>query len=202
MANEELFAQVKRLLEQNGAMGVNQLSKVLDIPLSTMQKYLDKDQNYFKKNSARKWVLPDMAANDDMSVASSNMPSIIDSQLMGMNALIETLMSQFRATVTLIEANKPRSTPVAGTSSNLSPELLKLDIKVKELYVVFKKYVNVCPEEYQDLIKNVDLYRLIIEKGLDYLNEGFNTELTSLFLEKDDTLSDEVLKVLESHQKE
>lgn len=202
MANEELFAQVKRLLEQNGAMGVNQLSKVLDIPLSTMQKYLDKDQNYFKKNSSRKWVLPDMAANDDMSVASSNMPSIIESQLMGMNALIETLMSQFRATVTLIEANKPRSLPVAGTSSNLSPELLKLDIKVKELYVVFKKYVNVCPEEYQDLIKNVDLYRLIIEKGLDYLNEGFNTELTSLFLEKDDTLSDEVLKVLESHQKE
>ena len=183
-------------------MGVNQLSKELNIPLSTMQKYLDKDQTYFKKNNARKWVLPEMSANEDMSVVSSNYSNVIDSQLLSMQALIETLMSQFRATLSLIDANKGVSTSVAGIAPNIHPDILKLDKNAKDMQTVFSKYVVKCPEEYRELIKNLDLYRLMIEKGSIYMNGSFNVEITSLFLEKTVDLSNEVIEVLKNYQKE
>lgn len=201
MSNDRFYPDIKRLLEQNGAMGVNQLSKELNVPLSTLQKYLDKDQNYFKKNHARKWVLPEVAVNNEMSVVSENYANIVDSQLMSMNALIDTLMSQFRATVTIIEANKPNSTSVAGIAPDIHPQLLKMDKSIKEMYVVFKKYLSKVPEEYRDLIKNVDLHRLSIEMGSKFINSNFNGEISALFLERSVDLSDEVLGALKEYQK-
>jgi ACT domain-containing protein len=195
-------AEIKALLEKHGAMGVNQLAKELDIPLSTMQKYLDKDQTYFKKNQARKWVLPETSVNTDLNVVSSNYANVIDSQLMSMNALIETLMSQFRATITLIETNKPRNAPVAGIAPNIDPQVLKLDKTIKDNYALFKKYVKVVPEEYQDLIKNLDLARLTAERGTLHVKGEFGKEIAALMLEKITELSHDTLVVLEEYQKE
>jgi len=202
MSNDRLHADVRRLIEQNGAMGVNQLSKALDIPLSTMQKYMDKDQSYFKKNNVRKWVMPEESANADMSVVSSNYSNVIDSQLMSMQALINTLMSQFRATVSLIDANKGTSQAVAGIMPDVHKSMIESDKRIKNTYDVFKKYINVCPEEYRDLIKNLDLYRLTIEMGTIKLNEVFNPEITALFLEKSVDLSHDVIMMLKEYQKE
>jgi hypothetical protein len=202
MSNERLHADVLRLIEENGAMGVNQLSKALDVPLSTMQKYLDKDQDYFKKNNARKWVLPEMSAVSDMSVVSSNYSNVIDSQLTSMQALIDTLMSQFRATVSLIDANKGTLPPVAGIAPDIHKSMIESDKRIKSAYEVFKKFLGVVPEEYKNLIKNVDLHRLTIELGTIKLNEQFNPEITALFLEKSVDLSDDVLRILKEYQKE
>ena len=54
MSYESLHSDIKGLIEINGPMGVNQLAKALNIPLSSMQHYMDKKQTYFKKNQARK----------------------------------------------------------------------------------------------------------------------------------------------------
>ncbi|MFY3741621.1 MAG: virulence-associated protein VapD [Candidatus Nitrosomirales archaeon] len=202
MSNDKYHADIRRLLEQHGAMGVNQISKELNVPLSTMQKYLDKDQNYFKKNHARKWVLPEISASEEMSVVSSNYSDVINSQIMGMQALIETLMSQFRATLSLIEANKGTSASVAGIMPDIHPEILKLNKAAKDMHTVFSKYISKCPDEYQELLKNVDLYRLIKERGTIYMNSEFSTEITSLFLERTVDLSNEVVAVLKEYQKE
>jgi hypothetical protein len=202
MSNGRYHEDIRNLLEQNGAMGVNQLSKELNVPLSTLQKYLDKDQNYFKKNHARKWVLPEMSADEDMSVVTTNYSNVIDSQIMSMQALIETLMSQFRATLSLIDANKGASRSVAGILPNIDPILIKLDKKIKDIYVIFRKYVKVCPEEYQNLIKNVDLYQLTSDKGTEFLNGSFIGEITELFLEKSVDLSNDTVKILQEYQKE
>lgn len=202
MSKEELQSKIYDLIERNGPMGVNKLAEALMIPTSTMQKYLDKDQSYFKKNHARKWVLPETAAMSEMSAVASNYSNIIDSQLKGIDALLDTLMSQFRATITLIESQKTTIHPVAGFNSDIDPYLIETDKKLKDLYKVFKQYVGKCPEEYQSLIKNVDLAHLVIDNGTNYLNGTFNTELTSLFLEQTDKLSDEVLETLKNYQKE
>ncbi len=201
MSNDRFYDDIKRLLEANGAMGVNQLSKELNVQLSTMQQYLDKRQTYFKKNHARKWILPENAAIADNADVTNNFADIIDSQLQSMNVLMKTIMSQFQATITLIEANKPRLSSVAALAPDIDPQMLKSDKKVKDTQAVFKKYVGKCPEEYRDLLKNVDLYRLSIEMGSKYLGEGFNTEITSLFLQQSDELSEEVLNILKTYQK-
>jgi hypothetical protein len=199
--NEQLNSDIRRLIEANGAMGVNQLAKALNMPLSTMQKYLDKQQTYFKKNHARKWVLPEMSVSADMSHVSESYGSIIDSQLSSMNVLIETLMSQFRATVTLLESNKGNAPSVAAPVLDVHPQMAKADKNIKDTYIVFKKYVGKCPEEYRDLLKNVDLYRLSLEMGSIYLNGVFNDEITDLFLERGYVLSEEVISVLKTYQK-
>lgn len=199
MSNDRYYADIRRLIEKNGPMGVNQLSKELGVPLSTMQKYMDKDQTYFKKNSARKWVLPEDSVKEDMSITSNNFSNLIESQLMSMQALIDTLMAQFRATVTLLETNKPQYTPVA---EKLHPRLVKMNENLKHTENVFKQYTPVVPEEYRELIANVDLHELAVKYGSDYLNGNFNTEISALFLEKSTELSEDVIEILKEHQKE
>lgn len=201
MSNDQLHADVKVLLEKNGAMGVNQLSKELDIPLSTMQKYMDKDQTYFKKNSARKWVLPEVSAVSDMSSVSSNYSNIIDSQLMSMNALIDTLMAQFRATVTLIEANRPLMRPVTGKATNKYPIMDKVDNFVKSMEKAIKEYKNKIPEEYQELMLNLDIASMVINMGLDYISSKDCADITGLLLGDTETLTENSLKIIERHQK-
>lgn len=183
-------------------MGVNQLVKEMDVPLSTLQKYLDKQQTYFKKNHARKWVLPEMSAINDMADVSNNYSNIIDAQIMSMDALFNTLSSQFKATMTLIETQKPTTPPVAGNSGNVDPYMVEKDKSVKETYALFKKYLPVCPEEYQDIIKNVDLYKLMMELGTIQVNKEIMPELTSLFIEESTELSDNVVDILSEYQKE
>lgn len=193
-------SDIARLIEINGAMGVNQLAKELNIPLSTLQKYLDKDQNYFKKNYTRKWELPDMSANTDMAAVADKYSNVIESQLMTMNALIETLMAQFRATVSLIDANKGSSPPVAGKVPDIDARVLKTDKTIKDMYALFKKYIPVCPKEYQDLLKNLDLTRLTLELGNNYMFNEFNTAITPLFTEQETELSDDMLDLLSEYQ--
>lgn len=196
MSNDSLHPVIKALLEKHGAMGVNQLAKELDIPLSTMQKYLDKQQNYFKKNHARKWVLPDSLANSEMSVATENYTQIISSQITTIDTLINTLTSQFKATLALMEANKPNSAPVAVNHHPSIDKLLKFSETMSK---ALKQYKNNIPEEYQDLVFNLDITDMCVNEGMNYIN-GNSNELTSLLLGEVDTLSDETLKILESYQ--
>lgn len=193
---------VKALLEKNGAMGVNALAAELSVPLSTMQKYLDKQQTYFIKNLARKWELPDNQIVSHVSEMSNNYVDIVDSQIKSMRVLTDTLMSQFTSTLAIISANRPVNAPVAGQTSNMQPSMDALDKNVKMVYVAFKKYMSVIPEEYQELIKNVDLYELSFRLGWIYTEDVFLAEISHLMTEQSTTLSDDTLKVLETYQKE
>jgi hypothetical protein len=201
VSNPTLQSDIKVLIEKNGPMGVNQLAKELDIPLSTMQKYLDKQQSYFKKNFARKWVLPEQAANEHQSVVSENYTNIINSQLLSMQALIDTLMSQFRATITLIETNKPNERAVAGKTHNMHPSMQKMSDYIDNMSKAIKAYISNVPEEYRDLIKNLDIAEMIVNEGVNYVMGEKSGDLTGLLLGEHTELTDETLKVLERYQK-
>ena len=201
MSNDRYHADIRALLEREGALGVNALSKALNIPLSTMQKHLH-SQTYFKMTQSRKWDLPERVVTNSIQSSLNNFDDVIESQLSGITSLSEMLFTQIKSTITLLSAQKPTLPSVAGTSPDIHPDILKLDKNAKDMNIVFSKYVGKCPEEYRDLIKNVDLYRLIIEKGTLYLNGQFNAEITSLFLERTVDLSDETLQTLKEYQKE
>lgn len=201
MSNDRFHDEVRRLIEQNGAMGVNQLSKALDVPLSTMQKYMDKDQNYFKKNHARKWELPEMSANSDIATVAGNYTNVIESQLMSMQALIDTLMASFRATVSLIDANKGLSPVSTGKPTYTDPDVAKMYEDIKLLTGSLKKKMSDIPEEYQDLLSSTNWVSLTLQMGRTYVTNNLNPEIVELILGNTDKLSDEVLKMLEEYQK-
>lgn len=200
MSNDPLHGQIKDLLTKNGAMGVNQLQKEIGIPLSTLQKYLDKQQNYFKKNHARKWVLPEVAVESEMSAMAENYVSIVESQLASISVLIETVMSQFKSTLTIMDANKPQTHPVAGKSANIHPRLLNLDENTTLMVAAVKQHKKNIPEEYVDLLLNVNWLDLAIDMGAIYYKEVLGSELTDVLTGSRDTISDEILITLEKYQ--
>lgn len=191
-------------LSKNGPMGVNALSKALNIPLSTMQKYLDKDQSYFKKNYQRKWELPEESIRTDMSTVSNNIANVIDSQLMSMQALIDTLMSQFRATVTLIETNKPSNAPVAvnsGNSMKIDPRLLTLVEDAAKLTSAVKKQKSFIPEEYYDLLLSLDLVSLYFLIGEKPAYKIVVSDIYPVLTGNSKILADDALNILAECQK-
>lgn len=204
MSNESLHQQIKDLISKNGAMGVNALQKELGVPLSSLQKYLDKQQNYFIKNHSRKWDLPENAAESDMSTVTDNYSSIIESQIAGMNVLTETLMAQFRATLTLMQANRPRNPPVADKSSHemlKHPTVQEMLRDLEQLPTILKRKKSDIPEEYQDLLQNIDWLGLVITKGSSYFREVISPAIANLILHDDEKLPDDIVNVLEGYQK-
>jgi hypothetical protein len=201
VSNDRFYPLIHALLEQHGALGVNYLAKELNVPISTLQKYLDKDQNYFKKNQSRKWVLPGTAVSTDMSVVSNNFSNVIDSQLMSMEALINTLMSQFRATATLIETNKGSHHPVAQQIPNIDQRLIELDKESQKIYDVIKKQKANIPEEYKGLLFNLDYVGLVLKIGHTFAANMLGNEIYGVLAGRDKVLDDETLELIKDHQK-
>lgn len=54
----------KLISEREEALGVNEIAKGTELPLSTIQKYLSTQQSYFRKNEDRKWDLPEKVMSD------------------------------------------------------------------------------------------------------------------------------------------
>lgn len=202
MTSDRFHHVVKELLERNGAMGVNQLAKELGVPLSTMQKYLDKDQNYFKKNHSRRWVLPEVSAASDMSTASSNYANIIDSQIRSMDALIETLMSQFKATITLMEAHKPLNRSVADMSPNIDTRLVKIHNDSVKINDIIRKKKDNIPEEYEEMLFNLDYVALVIGVGESYAIKILSTDVYALLAGNGNELPEDTIETLKEYQKE
>lgn len=201
MAEDRFHAEIKALLEKNGAMGVNAIQKELDVPLSTLQKYLDKQQNYFKKNALRKWVLPEKLVNEHMSVITDNHTDIIENQISSMKMLARTLISQFDSTMILMATNNAKSPSVAGISDKVDPSIEKLTSFVTALQKAIKEYKDNIPDIYKDLILNLDVAKLCAYKGLGYMNDEKSADITGILLGERDTMSEAIITTLKEYQK-
>jgi hypothetical protein len=204
MSKGKLHDEILAYLTEHGETGVNVLAKEFDVPLSTMQKYLT-DQTYFKKTEKRKWDLPENVNADIKSDTMSLMVSSVENALLVIKSQLSDLQQSIDTSLipvsTLKRGIDNLIAPVAGKSDNIHPKIVELDKNVKLMQAVFKKYVGVCPQEYQELIKNIDLYGLIMEMGTKFLNSGFNEDITSLFLEQTTELSSESIELLKEYQK-
>lgn len=205
MSNDKYYDGILAYITENGETGVNVLAKHLEVPLSTMQRYLEK-QTYFRKTVNRKWDLPTNVESDIKSNTMTLMVDSVENALKLVNAqMAEVQLSIQNALMpvsTLRRAVDTLNAPVAGNSANIYPELAELDKKLKTLNEVFKKYVSKVPEEYQELIKGADLPRLVVELGTKFFNSDFNAELTSLFLEQSTELSEDVIELLKEYQRQ
>ena len=197
---DKYFNEVKALLEKNGEMGVNALSKAIDIPLSTMQVYLMK-QSYFVKTESRKWDLPERVTATETKKTIDNFETVITNQLNAINSMFEVLTSNIRTTITLLNTHKPITAPVASNPMEIHPRLLKIQELTLAMSKAIKEHKKNIPEEYLELLQNVDWTALCIEKGAKYYQNTMGSELIDIISGTNDKISDSVLEVLEEYQK-
>lgn len=193
------YDQVRALILKNGAMGVNALQKEIGIPLSTMQRYLEK-QTYFKKTDQRKWDLPENVVKTQTSEVITNYDAVIESQITGIYAMFEMLTSQMKSTITLIGAQKTVTPPVADKSVNLPERLVKLHEATQAMPKAIKQHINNIPEEYRDILLKVKWLDLALDTGLNYYNDVIGNAIMGLMATDQDNIDDEVLTVLEKYQ--
>jgi len=204
MSNDKYYDLILGILTEKGELGVNEIARLAELPLSTVQKYLER-QTYFKKTERRKWDLPQNVTSDIKSETMTLMVASVENALMLVKAqLTETLDSVQNSILpisTLKRGISGLTAPVAAKSVDIDTLFIELDKGVKENYALFKKYISKVPEEYQEMIKNVDLARLTAELGHLYVQGDFGTEISSLMLEKTTDLSDDIVEILKEYQK-
>lgn len=202
MEDKERFESIKKLLTDKGPQGVTAIAKVLDAPPSSIQKYLTNQQDYFKLNRSKKWCLPNVTEKEDSVTVANNITNVLNSQVNGINALIDLLVSQLSATTTLISDFKPVVQVSSGKAPTMHPKIAELDKLIKDTQALFDRFVDKVPDMYKELIQNLDLYSLIIKRGVEFIQTGIGPDITALFLQESDTLSEETIEVLKSYQLE
>lgn len=202
--------QILTLISEKGPTGVNQLAKALEIPVSTMQRYLHK-QTFFRMNEDKKWDLPEKVIGDVKSTSLTLVTDVIETSIMLLKSQIaelehsvDNVLSPLNTLKRGIKGFAPAAGAVAGSSSKsdiTNKHILDLDNDAQNLIKATKKYVQVCPQEYQELLINTDWYHLVTDLGYKYVKEYISPELGDLFLEQRDNLSEDTLEVIKEYQK-
>jgi len=192
------------VITEQGELGVNEIARRIDVPLSTVQKYLER-QTYFMKTERRKWDLPANVNADIKSDTMSLMVNSVENSLLILKSQLSEIQESVNNSLiplsTLKRGISTVKTPVAGKSVNVHPKLVKLEEDANEIEEVFKKFKDKLPDEYKDMILNVDMVWLSISKGTEYVKGEFSNQISSLLLEKGDNLSDDVINSLKLYQK-
>jgi hypothetical protein len=197
--NDQYFEDIKVLIQQNGAMGVNAISKAIDKPLSTVQKYMHR-QSYFKMNDQRKWDLPESVATKEIQSTISNFDQVIESQLSGITSLSDMLITQIKSTITILSAQKPIIATVADKSPNIDKRLIEFQNNANKLKEITKKQKANIPDEYYDLIFNYDHIGLVMKEGSKYALEFLEGDIYSMLAGNARELSEETVEILRENQ--
>jgi hypothetical protein len=209
MGLDEKRGLIIQLIREKGPLGVNTIASEIGVPVSTLQKYLNKQQTYFKINSDRKWDLPGNVASEVKNSTLILNTEIVENTIQLLQSQMEELQLNLANALipvgtlkrSIQNLNVPPPVAALTNQIDIHPRLIELDEKTKKSNQLFKQYLPKVPEEYQELLKNLDLYAITIEMGTKFMNEQFNAEISSLFLEKEDKLSDELLEVIKIYQK-
>jgi hypothetical protein len=197
--NDQYFEDIKALIQQNGAMGVNAISKAIDKPLSTVQKYMHR-QSYFKMNDQRKWDLPESVTTKEIQSTINNFDQVIESQLSGITSLSDMLITQIKSTITILSAQKPIIAAVADKSPNIDKRLIDFQSNTNKLKEIIKKQKANVPDEYYDLLINYDHIGLVMKEGSKYALDFLEGDIYSMLAGDARELSEETVEILRENQ--
>lgn len=193
------------LLKAKGALGVNAIATETGIPLSTVQKYLDKQQTYFKKTAERKWDLPHNVQADIKTNTLELTVGVIENSILMLQSQLDEVKESLQSTLAPIGTLKRGianvATPVASVQPDIDKRLIQLDIDVNDNLELIQKSKNSFESEYKSLILNMDFLGIILNYGLAYVKGPFFTEVSEVMLEKSDFLSEEVIEILKEYQR-
>lgn len=203
---ERYHVPIYALISERGALGVNTIAKETGFPLSTVQKYLSAQQNYFRKTPDRKWDLPEKVNADITDSALVLTVSLIESTIL----LMQTQLAEVQST--LGNALTPLSTLKKGIENKPAPvadvpqlpkneKLRKILEETDKLPEVIKSKKENLSEEMYKMLLNTNFLELILDMGDNYVGEVVTPELFDLLLGTKDELSDDVLNNLKDYQK-
>ncbi len=190
--------QVLEIIERRGAQGVTELAKLLNVPSTSLQRWLGR-QDFFVQMDNRKWNLPGAAVHGIFDKTETQFYGVLDSQINAVKATSELLFAQLDSVQTMMKAQKPKGS-MAGL--NMDKRFGELQAKIGDLTRSFKGYLPDAPEEFRELIAKMDLVGIALTKGTEYTNEVFIPSITSLLLGKTSLLDKEAVILLEKYQQE
>ncbi len=196
--SEDILAKIGSLIRENGPLGVTELAKLSGIAPNTLQRYLTQKQNYFQKNSDRKWDYPETAVKDSISQNIDNFNHVLDTQVEGVQAVANMLVGQIESLSLVIRSYKPITTTVVGIDS----KFVALDRKIKDIEKLYKSYLLDFDNDHKHLLKNLDLVALVIGENKTVVNEDILPTITAYLVGKTSVLSQEVIDLLAQYQKE
>lgn len=206
MSIERYKDDILKLITTNGPMGVNALQRHLDVPTSTLQKYLHR-QTYFKLNDDRKWDLPENVIGEIKTNTLSLMANVVENSLLVLQSQMEEMQHALSNTLAPMQTLKKGVNNIAvGVADkgniDIDPRLVKVSEEAnKYLQIVKAQRANI-PEEHKEIIFNFDLIALVLKEGQEYVRETVMDELSEILIGKSSSLSEELVQTLKENQKE
>lgn len=200
MFSDEQIDTITELIESNGPIGVNDVRKALNMPLSTAQKYLSK-QEVFKKNAQKKWDLADNVVEQEVIATSNGVDSMLKGQLDGIANMSQLLIANVNAVMSILSTHKPQSPPVAAKAPKFNKDVKEYTDFVELMLKIVKSKLSELPEDYRELLTNVDWYKLTMNKGSLFVQDTIAAEIANLLTPTHNEMDNDVLMVLESYQK-
>ncbi len=200
--SDELSDIVELIRRTGEPMGVNAISKALNVPLSTMQKRLEKSG--LVKTAQRKWDLPENVQNAAFNSTSADISSVLKTQAASVNNVLEMLQSGMSTLTTMINAasfTPSVASSVPNNTKKIDKRVEKLIDQVEGVRLVVKEHKDKIDPEYVELVLNVDWIALMLYKGLDRFNEVYQ-DISSVILKEKDKPEDSTLDLFEMYQKE
>lgn len=208
MSLDKYRDDILRLISEKGALGVNSLSRELNVPLSTLQKYLHR-QSYFKLNEEKRWDLPENVMGDIKTNSLVLMANVVENSILLLKSQLEEMQQSVGNALNPISTIKrglnAGLAPVAGNKSGhseIDPRLTKVMDMKATLDNIFKKQKDNIPEEYQTLIFNFDYVGLVLKEGDNYTKEFLENGLYELLAGKEQELTEDTIEILKDNQKE
>lgn len=202
---EKYYDDVLSYITEHGESGVNEISKALNVPLATMQRYLIR-QTYFRKTVNRKWDLPHNVESDIKSNTMTLMVNSVENALL----LVDSQMAEVQQAIqnalmpvnTLKRAVDMINLPVADNSGNIDKRLTKIAENSQKITDIIKKQKSNIPDEYSDVLLNLDYVGLVLAMGETFTEELLGGEVYGILAGKDKELSEEALETLKQYQRE
>jgi DNA-binding Lrp family transcriptional regulator len=206
MSLDKYKDDILRLINQNGAMGVNALSRELNIPLSTLQKYLHR-QNYFKLNEYKKWDLPENVIGEVKSNSLVLMANVAENSILLLKSQLEEMLLSVNNALVPIETIRrginsfsPSVADNKSGQSDIDPRLVNIHSMKGKLSDIFKKQRANIPEEYQTLLFNFDYVGLVLKEGDDYVKNFLESDIYELLVGKVQELTEDTIEILKVNQ--
>lgn len=197
--------EVLEVIKRKGPLGVNALAKELNVPLSTLQKYLTQQQSYFKKNENRMWALPETVKDDLKSSRLTSSISAFENSLEMLRTQaqeIESTVDSLALYVNIVKRSidEVKSPPVAENKSDIPESFVKIFDSLRQMPDIIKSHRQNITEDMLKLLLNVDWYMILREMGGIYVRETLQPDLFDLLSSNKDEMSEEVLELLKEYQ--
>ncbi len=196
---KELHDRIILLLRDKGALGVNELAKLVDVPVSTLQKRLH-TQSYFKQNDDKKWDLPQNVAESQATMTIEDFDVLISAQLTGIQSMYNMLTTQIKSVITLMSAHKPKPTTVA-VNEPIHSEITAIMDEMATLSNIVKKFREAFTKEEFSLLNNADWVSMRCYLGKDIFLNEVTEEIATHIQTNGDKLSEKTMNHIKDFQK-